>query len=130
LDFARAYDPNLFHLDSDVARSVGLDDIIASGFHTLSLSFRLFFDIHPWDAAILPSPGVDKVRFLKPVYPGDTVFVRATVLETIPSKSKSDRGIVRLSHETLNAASNASVLTAEALHRLRRRRACARDVVA
>lgn len=121
LDFARAYDPNVFHLDPDAARSIGLRDIIASGFHTLSLSFRLFFEIHPWDEAVLPSPGIDKVRFLTPIYPDDRVFVRATVLEAIPSSSKPDRGMVRLSHETLNAISHVPVLTAEALHRLRRK---------
>ena len=121
VDFARAYDPNAFHLDPDAARSVGLNDVIASGFHTLSLSFRLFFEIHLWDDAILPSPGIDKVRFLKPVYPGDTLFVRATVLEVVASTSKPDRGIVRMSHETIHATSQVPVLTAEAMHRLRRR---------
>ena len=121
VSFAQAYDPNPFHLDSGAARSLGLDDVIASGFHTLSLSFRLFFEMHPWDDAILPSPGIDKVRFLKPVYPGDGVIVRATVLETIPSGSRPDRGMVRMSHETLRETSREPVLTAEALHRLRRR---------
>lgn len=121
LTFAEAYDPNAFHLDSAAARAIGLRDVIASGFHTLSLSFQLFFDIHPWDDAVLPSPGVDKIRFLRPLYPGDTVFVRATVLEIIPSATKPDRGIVRVSHETINAASLEPILTAEAMHRLRRR---------
>ena len=121
IDFAQAYDPNPFHLDPDAARSVGLNDVIASGFHTLSLSFRLFFEIHPWDDAILPSPGIDKVRFLQPVYAGDSIFVRATVLELIASTSRPDRGMVCMSHETIHETSQAPVLTAEAMHRLRRR---------
>ena len=121
LEFARVYDPNPFHLDPIAARALGLGDIIASGFHTLSLSFRLFFEIRPWDDAILPSPGVDKIRFLQPVYPESCVFVRATVLEILPSRSRPDRGLIRMSHETLDANSLEPVLSAEAMHRLRRR---------
>lgn len=123
MSFARAYDPNVFHLDAGAARAIGMPDVIASGFHTLSVSFRLFFEIHPWDNAVLPSPGVDKVRWLRPVCPGDTVFVRATVIETIPSISKPDRGIVRMLQETIDINSNTPVLSAEAMHRLRRRSA-------
>ena len=130
VEFARSYDPNMFHLDPAAARAIGLTDVIASGFHTLSLSFRLFFDIHPWDDAILPSPGIDKVRFLKPVYPGDSLFVRATVIETTVSRSRPDRGIVRVSHETLNATSREPVLSAEAMHRLRRRDGFTRNIEA
>jgi acyl dehydratase len=61
------------------------------------------------------------VRFLKPVYPGDSLFVRATILEILASTSRPDRGMVRMSHETIHAASQVPVLTAEAMHRLRRR---------
>lgn len=128
LAFAQAYDPNVFHLDSEAARAIGLKDLIASGFHTLSLSFQLFFDIHPWDDAVLPSPGIDKVRFLKPLHPGDSIFVRATVLDIVPSATKPDRGIVRVSHETIDVTSQAPVLTAEVMHRLRRRAVASPDI--
>jgi len=128
--FAQLFDPNAFHLDPAAARALGMNDVIASGFHTLSLSFRLFFEIHPWDDAILPSPGIDKVRFLQPVYPGDSVFVRATVLEVLPSGSRPDRGMVRLLHETLGATTHVPILSAEAMHRLRRRRPVDPSIVA
>lgn len=121
VDFAAAYDPNVFHLDAAAARAIGLNDVIASGFHALSLSFHLFFELHPWDEAVLPSPGIDKVRFLKPLYPGDSIFIRATVLEIVPSATRADRGMIRMAHETLDVASHEPILTAEAMHRLRRR---------
>lgn len=127
LSFAQSFDPNPFHLEDQAARSVGLPGLIASGFHILSLSFRLFFELHLWDEAIMPSPGLDKVRWLKPVLPGQTIRVRATVIETTLSKSKPDRGIVRLLHETLDTASNDTILSAEAMHRLRRRRVTVED---
>ena len=121
LSFAGAFDPNPFHLEDDAARSIGLPGVIASGFHVLSLSFRLFFELHLWDEAIMPSPGLDKVRWIRPVLPGQTIRVRATVTETTRSRSKPDRGIVRLVHETLDTKSNDAILSAEAMHRLRRR---------
>lgn len=121
VEFARTYDPNRFHLEADAARSIGLRDVIASGFHTLTLSFHLFFELHLWDEAVLPSPGIEKVRFLRPLYPDDSIFVRATVLEVVPSRSRTDQGVVRTLHETLDAQSQGLVLTAEAMHRLRRR---------
>ena len=124
INFAKAFDPNTFHLDDNAARSIGLPGIIASGFHTLSLSFRLFFDLKLYDeAAVLPSPGLDAIRWLKPLRPGETILVRATAKEVVPSQSKPDRGIVRFLHETVNIASRDIILSAECIHRVRRRAA-------
>jgi acyl dehydratase len=119
ISFAQSFDPNPFHLDDEAAAHVGLPSIIASGFHTLSLSFRLFFELHIWDEAIMPSPGIDKVRWHKPLLPDQTIRVRATVLDT--KLWKPDRGVVRMLHETIETASNDTILSAEAMHRLRRR---------
>jgi acyl dehydratase len=119
ISFAQSFDPNLFHLDDEAAKHAGLPDIIASGFHTLSLSFRLFFELHVWDEAIMPSPGIDKVRWHKPLFPDQTIRVRATVLDT--KLWKADRGVVRMLHETIETASNDIILSADAMHRLRRR---------
>jgi acyl dehydratase len=121
LAFAGTFDPNPFHLEDEAALAAGLPGLIASGFHTLSLSFRLFFELHIWDTAIMPSPGLDKIRFLKPLFPGQTIRVRATVLETVLSTSRPDRGVVRMAHETFETSSNQPILYAEAMHRLRRR---------
>lgn len=122
IDFAKAFDPNAFHLDDAAARTIGLPGIIASGFHTLSLSFRLFFDLKLYDEnALMPSPGLDTIRWLKPLRPDDTILVRATAKEVTASRSKPDRGVVRLLHETVNVASREVILTAECMHRVRRR---------
>jgi acyl dehydratase len=121
LDFATAFDPNPFHLDDGAADSAGLDGIIASGFHTLSLSFRLFFELHLWDDAVLPSPGLNKVRWLRPLYPGGSVWVRATVTETVRSTSKPGQGVVHMLQETVLAPSGDVILTVEAMHRLKLR---------
>ena len=129
IEFASAFDPNPFHLSDEAAGYAGLSGIIASGFHTLSISFRLFFDLHLWPDSILPSPGIDKVRWLEPLYPDKEIFVRATVLEVLPSRSSPDRGLVRILHETIDASEGCVILTAEALHRLRRRESAGTDAV-
>jgi acyl dehydratase len=120
LSFAASFDPNPFHLNEEAANHVGLPSVIASGLHTLSLSFRLFFNLHLWDEAIMPSPGIDKVRWLKPLLPDQTIRVRATVVDT--KLWKPDYGVVRMLHETLEKVSNNPILTVEAMHRLKRQR--------
>lgn len=77
LDFAKSFDPNPFHSDDEAAKAVGYPGIMASGLHTLSLSFRLFFDLHVWDESVMPSPGLDKVRWLMPLYGGQSIYIRA-----------------------------------------------------
>lgn len=121
LDFAKSFDPNPFHSDDEAAKAVGYPGIMASGLHTLSLSFRLFFDLHVWDESVMPSPGLDKVRWLMPLYGGQSIYIRATVMEATASRSKPDRGVVRLLHETIETSGGETIFTAEGLHRLRRR---------
>jgi acyl dehydratase len=123
IDFAKAFDPNPFHHDEAAAQSAGYPGIIASGFHTLSLSFRLFFDLNLWPTAILPSPGLGGVKFIQPLFPDQAIRIRAEVLETIPSRSKPDRGLLRFRHDTM-LDNDEVILTAECLHRLRRRDQC------
>jgi acyl dehydratase len=121
LDFANRFDPNPFHLDDEAAQEAGLPGIIASGFHTLSLSFRLFFELHIWDDAIIPSPGLNNIRWLKPLFPGDELRIRATILSKTPSQSRPDRGAVVALHESFVAGGEDPILTVEAIHRLRTR---------
>ncbi len=93
--FARQFDPQTFHLDEEAARQTIFGGLIASGWHTGSLVMRLFCDGVIKDTASLGSPGVDEMRWIKPVRPGDTLSLRMTVTECVPSRSKPDRGIVR-----------------------------------
>ena len=102
LAFAREFDPQPFHTDEAAARETMYGGIIASGWHSGSLMMRLFYDSLIGDSASMGSPGIDELRWLRPVRPGDTLRLRTTVLEVIESRSKPERGLVRTLCELLN----------------------------
>ncbi len=102
LAFAREFDPQPFHTDEEAARHTIFGGLIASGWHTGSLSMRLFYDGLIKDVVSLGSPGFDELRWVKPVRPGDTLSARFTVLECVASRSKPDRGVIRALLETRN----------------------------
>src|SRR5579864_8105352 len=102
LDFARRYDPQPFHADPDKAASGPFGGLIASGWHTAAITMRLLVDHYLSAGSSLGSPGIDEVRWTKPVRPGDTLAVRVTVVEARRSRSKPDRGLVRSRIEVLN----------------------------
>jgi acyl dehydratase len=100
--FAREFDPQPFHIDEDAARRSPFGGIIASGWHSAALCMRMIVSMLGPDSGSLGSPGVDELRWLKPVRPGDELWVRVEVLETVPSKSKPDRGLVKLRYTMRN----------------------------
>lgn len=102
IEFATKYDPQWFHTDPERAKESIYGGLIASGWHTAAMLMRMTVDGNVGQAASLGSPGVDEVRWLKPVRPGDILRVRSTVTELVPSRSKPDRGIVRSFTEVLN----------------------------
>ena len=102
IDFALTFDPQPFHLDATAAAQGVFGGLIASGFHTLALTFRLFYQTGALVDGSIGSPGLDELRWLKPVRPGDTLHVVARVLETRASTSKPDRGVVRIGYTTVN----------------------------
>ncbi|HTI54262.1 MAG TPA: MaoC family dehydratase [Verrucomicrobiae bacterium] len=120
LDFALAFDPQPFHLDVEAAKETIFGGLIASGFHTMALTFRLFAQTRALAASSLGSPGVDELRWLRPVRPGDTLRATVTVQEQRPSTSKPDRGIVRLRWTALNQRGE-PVLTMTSMQLVRRR---------
>lgn len=120
LDFALAYDPQPFHLDVEAAKQSIFGGLIASGFHTMALTFRLFAQTRALAACSLGSPGADELRWLRPVRPGDTLRAIVRVVEQRPSTSKPDRGIVRLHWTTLNQKGE-PVLTMTSMQLVRRR---------
>jgi acyl dehydratase len=124
IHFAFRYDPQPFHLDAQAARASPYGGLIASGFHTLGLSFRLFLQTGAFQACSLGAIGIDEVRWLLPVKPADTLRVVSEVLEAKASSSKPDRGIVRIKHSTLNQREE-TVQTLVGIHILRRRAAAA-----
>lgn len=102
IDFAMMYDPQAFHLDTDAAARSPYGGLIASGFQTIALTFRLFIQTGVLADSSLGSPGIDELRWLAPVRPGDTLRAEVEVLEVKPSRSRTDRGIARLRYTTLN----------------------------
>ncbi len=95
LDFARRYDPQSFHVDAVAAADGPFGGLIASGWHTASLMMRLYADHYLSEVSSLGSPGVDELRWPRPVRPGSVLRLRATVAEARLSRSKPDRGLVR-----------------------------------
>lgn len=102
IDFASQYDPQAFHLDVNAAAESLYGGLIASGFQTLSLSFRLFIQSGLLAACSMGSPGIDELRWLAPVRPGDTLHTEVEVVEVTPSRSKPDRGILKLKYLAVN----------------------------
>jgi acyl dehydratase len=100
--FAKRFDPQVFHTDPESAKKTIFNGLIASGWHTAGLMMRLFVDHFLSKVASLGSPGVDELRWNKPVRPGDKLYVRVTVLEARRSRSKPDRGIVHSFIEVMN----------------------------
>lgn len=100
--FAKQFDPQPFHVDPEKAASSYYGGLIASGWHTVSIYMRLLVDGLLQDTQSLGSPGVDELRWLKPVRPGDTLQARYTVLEALPSKSRPTVGIIRSKGEMVN----------------------------
>ena len=102
IDFARRFDPQEMHIEPAAAARGAFGGLIASGWHTAALMMRLVVDNFLPRQASLGSPGIDELRWLRPVRPGDVLRVRVSVLETKRSRSKPDRGVVRTLMEVLN----------------------------
>ncbi len=102
IDFGRRFDPQVFHTAPQAAAHTVYGGLIASGWHTAGLMMRLFVENYLSGVASLGSPGVDELRWIKPVRPGDTLMLRVTVTETKRSRSKPDRGVLFSFIEVLN----------------------------
>ena len=99
VDFASSYDPQPFHIDEEAAGESIFGGLIASGWHTASMTMRLIVEEFLADAASVGSPGVDELRWREPVRPGDVLTARATVLEKDPEWSRHG-GLARIRVET------------------------------
>jgi acyl dehydratase len=102
VEFARRYDPQTMHTDPAAAMHGFFGGLIASGWHTAALMMRLFAAHFLSLVSSLASPGIDELRWLKPVRPGDVLSLRVTVTEARRSRSKPDQGVVRSFVEVLN----------------------------
>jgi len=102
LAFAREFDPQPFHLDDDAAEASLFGRLSASGWHTCAMTMRMICDDHLLESSSLGSPGIDSLRWHKPVYPGDTLRVRLEVLEARAMSSRPEVGLVRSRWQVLN----------------------------
>jgi len=120
VDFARQYDPQSFHVDAAAARQSMFGGLIASGWHVTAKLMRLFVDNYVDQRTALGSPGVDEVRWLKPVRPGDTLNASVECAGKVPSKSRPEMGIV---HEQWRATNQKGelVMTLKGTNMVRRR---------
>lgn len=118
--FAKRFDPQDFHTDPVAAKATQFGGLIASGWHTAGLMMRLYADHYLTKVASLASPGVDELRWIKPVRPGDALSVKVTVLDAVPSRSKPDRGVVTSFIEVLNQAGDV-VMSMRAVNMIARR---------
>jgi len=102
IDFASRFDPQYFHVDEAAAKGSTYGGLIASGWHTVSLCMRMMCDRYLLEVESLGSPGVDHVRWLQPVRPGDRLRMKMTVLEAKISRTKPDRGSILHRWEVYN----------------------------
>lgn len=102
IEFASKYDPQPFHVDRELAKQSVFGGLIASGWHTASIYMRMLCDLYVLESAGLGSPGIDELRWVKPVRPGDTLRLKITVIETRASASRPDMGIMRSRSEVYN----------------------------
>jgi len=100
--FAKQFDPQPFHVDEGAAKASMYGGLIASGWHTCAMVMRMMCDAYLSHSASVGSPGIDNLKWLKPVRPGDTINARRTTIETRVSKSRPDIGIVNNLWEVFN----------------------------
>lgn len=115
LAFGKRFDPHIFHTDPETAKSTMYGGLIASGWHTAALMMRLYAENYLSPVSSIGSPGVDELKWLLPVRPGDSLAIRVTIQDASRSKSKPDRGIVHSFIEVLNQK-NAVVMSLKAVN--------------
>ena len=119
IGFASQFDPQPFHVDDEAAKLSLFGGLCASGWHTCAMAMRMMCDAYLLESASLGSPGIDALRWRKPVYPGDTLRMSLDVVDARPMASKPDVGLVK-SQWTLFNQHGEAVLTMEGWGMFRR----------
>ena len=108
--FAAEFDPQPFHLDERAAATDLAGGLFASGWHVCALLMRMLCDAYLVESSCLGSPGIDSLKWRRPVRPGDRISGTSTVLEVRSSATRPELGIIRFRHEVLNQAGETVVL--------------------
>jgi len=123
LEFAHKYDPQPFHISDEEAAKTHFGRIAASGWHTAAMTMAVVArHVVEHRQAGLGSPGIDELRWRRPVYPGDTLHVRGTIMEKTPSRSRPEMGSFR-THTSVTNQDDQTVMTFTSIVLIRRRRA-------
>ena len=121
IEFARKYDPQPFHLSEEAAAKTHFGRLAASGWHTAAMTMAVIARrVVDEEQTGLGSPGIDELRWLKPVYPGDTLHVRGEIVEKTPSRSRADIGSFR-TKTTVTNQDGVPVMTFASIVLIRRR---------
>lgn len=118
--FGKDFAPLPYHTDPDEAKNYMFGELVAAGFHTCSISFGLFIESGIFDSCAMGSPGFNKLRWKKPVKPGDELSVAASVTDVSPARDKNDKNLISLLFQTHNQ-NNEVVLEMETRHFVRSR---------
>ena len=121
MEFARRYDPQSIHTDPEAAADGPFGGLIASGWQTAALMMRLFADYYLTSVASLASPGIDELRWVRPLRPGDRLTLQCETTGVRPSRTKPDRGILTTGVTLVNQDGD-PILTATAMNMVARRR--------
>ena len=120
INFGRQFDPQPYHISPEQAKHTFFGGLVASGWHTTAIYMRLLVDTLFSEAKMMGSPGVEDIRWLRPVRPGDTLHGRFTVTACSPSKSRADRGTLHSLCEMFNQAGEL-VMSVKGIHFVARR---------
>jgi acyl dehydratase len=127
-DFAAKFDPQPFHLDEEAGKRSIFGGLCASGWHTCALAMRLTVTNFLHESSSMGSPGLENLRWMKPVYPGDTLRLRHVILESRPLRTRPDVGLVRSRWEMFNQHGE-QVLQMEGYGMFRRRQPASADEI-
>ncbi len=127
IDFGRKFDPQYIHTDPEKAALGPFGGLIASGWHTASLMMRLYADNYISSVAAIASPGVDELRWIRPVRPGDALSIRVSVIGSRRSQSKPHLGMVHVLVEVANQ-NKEMVMSVKTMNLLRCRPSCEADL--
>lgn len=128
IEFALGYDPQPFHISRTDAEQHPFGQLFASGIHTFSVLFRLFWESRLLARCAYAGAGIDNMRWLKPVFPGDTLHGEFEVLSVTPSRSKPEIGALVLRHQAVNQHGD-TVLALDCTHLIKRRHGAADETV-
>jgi acyl dehydratase len=121
LEFARKYDPQPFHLSDEAAATTHFGKLVASGWHTAAMTMAVIArHVVADEQAGLGSPGIDELRWKRPVYPGDTLHVRGKIVQKTPSRSRPEMGSFR-TETTVTNQHDQPVMTFTSIVLIRRR---------